>query len=66
MESRVPENPDNNEIDPLRTESFSSESVHHTHNGDLSTFLNTLNDGYTVLEALPRGGQAVVYKAIQK
>ena len=66
MESNVPEKPDKSPIDPLRTESFSPESVHHPHNSDLSVTLETLNDGYTVLEALPRGGQAVVYKAIQK
>lgn len=66
MESNVPENPEKSPINPLRTESFSPESACHPNNSDLSITLETLNDGYTVLEALPRGGQAIVYKAIQK
>lgn len=66
MESSSSNNPDNNRIDPLRTESLSPESANQSQNNELSITLETLNDGYTVLEALPLGGQAVVYKAIQK
>jgi serine/threonine protein kinase len=62
----VEKNQDMEPVDPLRTESISPQSACQSHDSDCSITLETLTDGYTVLEALPRGGQAVVYKAIQK
>ena len=56
---------DKTRVDPLRTESLLPQSEQNFQTSH-SQILESLTDGYTILEGLSRGGQAVVYKAVQK
>jgi hypothetical protein len=49
-----------------QTNSMPGVSVFQQRGDAVAVALETMTDGYTVLGILPRGGQAVVYKAVQK